>query len=130
MGHYIAAVRRCIPAMIAAFLAAFGMAGAAPPAALDPGGTAVVAAVADGDTLRLTDGRTLRLAGIIGPAANEPLADAARARLSALAQGRVVVIAYGARHMDRHGRFVVQAWLAEDDGARGTWLQEALLTDG
>ncbi len=135
MPHYIAALRRCIPAMIAASLVVLGMAGAA--TANDPdadgGRRGVVAAVADGDTLSLTDGRTLRLAGIMAPkhgSVDEPLADAARARLAALAQGRSVILAYGTRHMDRHGRFVAQAWLAGDDGSPGVWLQAALLADG
>jgi len=134
MPHYIAALRPCIPALMAACLVALGMARGLAADDSDPdGGRGIVAAVVDGDTLSLTDGRTLHLAGIMAPkhgSVDEPLADAARARLAALAQGRSVVLAYGSRHMDRHGRFVAQAWVAGDDGSPGAWLQEALLADG
>src|SRR5262249_23568613 len=90
MPHYIAALRRCIPALMAAALVALGMARslAADDPDPDEGRRGIVSAVVDGDTLSLTDGRTLRLAGIMAPKhqpVDEPLADAARGRLAALA---------------------------------------------
>ena len=99
--------------------------------ALDPGATAtaVVAAVVDGDTLQLADGGVLRLAAIIAPKGGEPLADAARAAL-ADAVGRPLLLEFGPRRTDRHGRQLAQAWLAAAGGTKGAWLQEMLLTRG
>lgn len=88
-------------------------------------------AAPDGQTLTLDDGRTLRLAGIeaaLPPADSPPerawpLAQAATARLRALAAGRSLVLADTAN--DRYGRIVGHAF-AEG----GVWLQGALLADG
>ena len=99
-----------------------------------------VAAVIDGDTLELEDGRRLRLAGIEAakpPASGgvdaEPgrrwsLAEAASAALTELALGRELTIHGEGRreaHTDRHGRLVAQ--LVRDDGL---WLQGELLARG
>ena len=142
MGHYIAACGRRITAVIAACLVALGVAAGVPSGELEPGGVGDVVTVVDGDTLTLGDGRVLRLAGILapkhGPLQDEPLADAARAALSQLALGHTIVIAFGGRHMDRHGRFLAQLWLAAPDGSPdgsptgslGPWLQEAMLAAG
>nr|WP_207455914.1 thermonuclease family protein [Azospirillum sp. SYSU D00513] len=92
-----------------------------------------VAAVIDGDTLELADGRRVRLAGILAPkavAAGDPgsgerrLADSATAALRALAQGRAVSPA-GLAPTDRHGRLLTQ--LVRDDGL---WIQQALVSGG
>jgi endonuclease YncB( thermonuclease family) len=98
---------------------------------LDPGAadTAVVAAVVDGDTLQLADGGVLRLASILVPKGAEPLAEATRAAL-ADAVGRALVLEFGPRRTDRHGRQLAQAWLAGAGGMKGVWLQEMLLTRG
>jgi endonuclease YncB( thermonuclease family) len=97
----------------------------------DPGAaaTAVVAAAVDGDTLQLADGGVLRLASILVPKGAEPLAEAARAAL-ADAVGRALVLEFGPRRTDRHGRQLAQAWLAAAGGTKGAWLQEMLLTRG
>lgn len=91
-----------------------------------------VAAVIDGDTLELADGRRVRLAGIDAakpPAGAEgdrrwPLAEAATAALTELALGRSLTVK-GEAATDRHGRLVAQ--LVRDDGL---WLQGELLARG
>ena len=135
MPHYIAGRGWRITAMIAAcILVCGGGAPGAPLADLKPDGQGIVAAVVDGDTLTLDDGRVLRLAAIVAPKhgspRDEPLADAARGALSQLALGQGVVFAFGDRHMDRHGRLLAQVWVAAADGTPGPWLQEALLAAG
>lgn len=89
-----------------------------------------VAAVIDGDTLDLVDGRRLQLAGILAPGVGEAFASVARDALAAVAVGQPVVFAFGPRHLDRHGRLPVQVWLATADGGRGDWLQGRLLSAG
>ncbi|MBK1838978.1 thermonuclease family protein [Azospirillum sp. YIM B02556] len=93
-----------------------------------------VAAVLDGDTLELEDGRRVRLAGIeaakpprgANPADGRvwPLAEAATAALADLALGRRVAL-HGPAPADRHGRLL--AHLVREDGV---WLQSALLVRG
>ncbi len=90
------------------------------------------AAVVDGDTLELEDGRRLRLGGIEAakpppnaqPGTHWPLAEAATAALAELALGRDLS-PRGEARTDRHGRLV--AHLQRDDGL---WLQGALLARG
>ncbi|WP_448203647.1 thermonuclease family protein [Azospirillum sp. sgz302134] len=91
-----------------------------------------VAAVIDGDTLALEDGRRLRLAGVEAPKPlpnaeprrNWPLAEAATAALTDLALGRELTLR-GEGRTDRHGRLVAQ--VQRDDGL---WLQGELLARG
>src|SRR5437764_895982 len=68
------------------------------PKGLEAGGDGVVASVIDGDSLRLADGRTVRMVGIQAPKlpkgrpnfAEWPLAREAQAALSDLVRGRTV----------------------------------------
>lgn len=96
-----------------------------------------VAHVVDGDTLRLKDGRRVRLIGVNAPergperghrgAASQPYAEAARQRLQALVEasrGRVG-LAIGRQGNDRYGR--VLAHLYGDDGRN---LEARLLAEG
>jgi len=102
-----------------------------PPLAATDGGR--VAAVEDGDTLRLADGRMLRLAGVRAPARplgrpksrGWPLAAQAREALRRLVQGADVVLARDGARMDRHGRQLAQVFRRD-----GTWVQAALLRRG
>ena len=94
---------------------------------LDPG--AVIAAAIDGDTVQLADGRLLRMAAIMAPKGEEPLAAAASAAL-AEAAGRSLLLEFGPRHTDRHGRLLAQAWLAVADGTKEAWLQAILVGEG
>ena len=103
------------------------------PPALAPAERATVAAVIDGDTVRLDDGREVRLVGLQAPKlplgrpgfVAWPGAPAARAALDALVAGRAVGLAYGGAAEDRHGRRL--AHLVRDDGL---WVQGAMLAAG
>lgn len=72
--------------------------------------TVSVRSVTDGDTLRLTDGRRLRLAGINTPEigrdgkASEPWAQAARRELLALVDGESLQLKVGDDPRDHYGR--------------------------
>jgi len=86
---------------------------------LTPIGTATVAAVRDGRTMSLADGRILRLAGL-------EVTSASRAALQRLADGkRLRLETLGADH-DRYGRLVAFAYAA---GGKVS-LQQALLAAG
>jgi endonuclease YncB( thermonuclease family) len=82
-------------------------------------GTATVAAVLDGGTLMLDDGRELRLAGI-------EIAAGSRAALQALAGGRPLRLERLGPEQDRYGRLVAFAFA----GDAGQSLQAALLDQG
>lgn len=76
--------------------------------------------VVDGDTLRLSDGDSLRLVGINTPEigrdgrADEPLArEAARALAELLEPGRRVLLAEAEDGRDRHGRLLAYAFDAQ-----------------
>ncbi len=103
------------------------------PDELADGGSARVVAVVDGDTVRLDDGRELRLVGIQAPKlpldrpnfGAWPLAETAKERLEALAGGRRVHLGYDGRRLDRYGR--VLAHLVTEGGV---WLQGEMLRLG
>jgi endonuclease YncB( thermonuclease family) len=82
-------------------------------------GTAKVAAVRDGRTLLLADGRVLRLAAI-------EVTGASRAALQALAAGRALRLAKLGPDHDRYGRLVAFAFV--DDA--GQSLQQTMLEQG
>lgn len=107
-------------------------------AALSPPEAQRVAAVIDGDTLRLADGRELRLCGVEAPkpepalpglrpgdAALARLADAARRNLLDRIGTEPILLRYDSLKRDRYGRLLAQATTA-----RGTWLQEAQVAAG
>jgi endonuclease YncB( thermonuclease family) len=97
------------------------------------GGTATVAAIVDGDTLSLADGRVVRLAGIEAPkpflarpgADVEALAEASRQEVERLAGGARIELRLGAEQRDRHGRILAEVRLED-----GRSLQEALVAGG
>jgi endonuclease YncB( thermonuclease family) len=89
-----------------------------------------VQAVADGQTLTLADGRTVRLAAVAVPGADVPvrgaaarIAETARQRLAALVAAGPVALE--AARTDRWGRVSAQVRAGD-----GTWLQHALVADG
>ncbi|MDQ7249369.1 thermonuclease family protein [Dongia sedimenti] len=117
-------------------LARFRPAGAetvALPDGLSPPESAAVAAVIDGDTLRLANGETLRLAAIEAPKrdlapGDEGLASlttAATGALKALVAARPITLCLDAGKRDRYGRRLAQAFNSE-----GVWLQAALIGEG
>ncbi|HEX9810491.1 MAG TPA: thermonuclease family protein [Burkholderiales bacterium] len=85
----------------------------------------------DGDSLRLSDRRDVRLIGVNAPemgrdgAPDQPLAVAARDRVDALVRGRSVQLRYDIERVDRHGRTLAYVYLSD-----GRDLQEILLRDG
>ncbi len=91
-----------------------------------------ISRVFDGDTVRLQDGRHLRLIAINTPELArderpaEPLAEAARQRLRALlANNSQLQLRYGAERHDRYGRLLAHAFLAD-----GRNLTALLLGEG
>jgi endonuclease YncB( thermonuclease family) len=100
---------------------------------LEPGESARVVEVVDGDTVLLDDGWQVRLVGIQAPKLplgrknfqKWPLADESRAVLEEMVKGRDVLLAYGGRRVDRHGRRLAHLFRAD-----GTWIQRELLARG
>ncbi|HDS1737888.1 thermonuclease family protein [Pseudomonas sp. BP8] len=89
--------------------------------------------VVDGDTVRLSDGRSVRLIGINAPElgrkgrASEPYAEAARLRLQALVKasdGRVGLVP-GVEKKDKYGRTLAHIY-----GRNGDNLEAVLLGEG
>ncbi len=93
---------------------------------------ASVAAVPDGDTLQLADGRVITLAGVEAPqppldqATDVPWPPAAAAKdvLEQVVGGRAVSVSLAAGEPDRYGRWRAQVFV---DGA---WVQERLVAAG
>jgi endonuclease YncB( thermonuclease family) len=96
-------------------------------------GASKVVTVIDGDTLRLEDGREVRLVGIQAPKLPLgrpdfpawPLAEDAKAALEHLAQGQTLALFANGATTDRHGRTLAQ--LERDDRL---WIQAALIQAG
>lgn len=113
--------------------------GEPPPAALGLGEPALVEEVFDGDTIRLADGRRLRLASTLAPQAALPrggqptrrdpelerLGTASRQELASIIGHQPVTVHVVGSAPDRHGR--VMAHLA---GPTGEWVQAALVSRG
>jgi endonuclease YncB( thermonuclease family) len=89
------------------------------PCRLTPIGSAQVAAVRDGRTLSLTDGRELRLAAIEAP-------DASRAGLQNLVSGQALRLEAFGTDYDRYGRLVAFAFVGENQQS----VQQAMLEAG
>lgn len=86
----------------------------------------------DGDTLKLTDRRVVRLAGIDAPELakgdrkGQLFAREARAQLTALAQGQQVkLLQAGVKHRDLHGRILAEVLLPD-----GQSLNEIMVHNG
>ena len=96
--------------------------------------TAQVIEVVDGDTVKLANGREVRLVGIQAPKlplgrrgfAEWPLAGEAKAELARLTRQDSVTLHYGGARVDRHGRLL--AHLTTGEGA--VWIQGAMLQAG
>ncbi|MDR6608101.1 endonuclease YncB(thermonuclease family) [Pseudomonas synxantha] len=95
--------------------------------------TVVVQRVVDGDTLRLSDGRSVRMIGLNTPElgkkgrSDEPFAVAARKRLEALvaaSDGRVGLLP-GKESQDHYGRTLAHVY-----GADGVNLEAQMLAEG
>ncbi|MDD3651960.1 thermonuclease family protein [Immundisolibacter sp.] len=118
-----------------AFLAALAWvaaaaAGCRPPSRLE---SATVASHYDGDTLRLADGRRVRLLGIDAPEMNyhkgapQPLAGRALDRLRTLAPtGGPLRLAYDRQTHDRYGRDLAHTFRPDGINVEETLLREGL----
>jgi endonuclease YncB( thermonuclease family) len=92
--------------------------------------------VYDGDTVKLNDGRRLRLIGINTPElgntdpAKEPLAREARARLQELIDrnNRTLLLQYDAEHRDHYGRLLAHAFTESGDNIASMLLSRGLAT--
>ena len=108
--------------------------GALANAELRPEAWSQAVTVVDGDTLLLEDGSEVRLVGIQAPKlplgrpgfTAWPLAEAAKAALTELAQGRRLGLAFTGRRLDRHGRQLAHLVRSEDS----LWIQGELLRRG
>jgi endonuclease YncB( thermonuclease family) len=97
---------------------------------LQPGGESTVLAVAGPQTLRLADGRFVRLSEILVPAAASAGFDpsqAAAAYLRQAASGRKVEVKFGGTARDRYGVYAGHIYVT---GEPGVWLQEGLVSAG
>src|SRR3990170_2725096 len=98
--------------------------------------TGTVATVIDGETLQLTDGRTVRLIGAKAPMPPLgwrgedpwPLVDEAKDALESLASGREIELRFGGRRIDRHGHALAQVFVVS--GGTRLWLQEEMIAKG
>jgi endonuclease YncB( thermonuclease family) len=85
--------------------------------------TGTVAAVIDGETLKLADGRTVRLIGAKAPMPPFgfrgddpwPMVEEAKDALTRLAAGKEVELRYGGTKTDRHGYALAQVFVVDGD---------------
>ena len=104
---------------------------------LSPSETGTVAAVLDGETLRLTDGKIVRLIGAKAPMPPLgwrgddpwPMVDEAKEALSALAVGRAVELRFGGRAA-RPARLSARPGLSSSTARSRLWLQQELVARG
>ena len=94
--------------------------------------TGTVAAVVDGRTLTLSDGREVRLAAIEVAPPNEPAGAAAKAALEALAAGQPIELraagAEPALATDRYGRLFAHVFVMREGSER--WAEAELVAGG
>lgn len=85
-----------------------------------PGGleTAAVAAVVDGDTIELTDGRRLRYIGINTPERDQPYYKEATETNRQLVEGKEVQLEFDVETFDQYGRTLAYVWV---DGVMANW---------
>ena len=92
--------------------------------------------VCDGETLKLADGRIVKLIGATAPAVplgwrgddHSPLVEEATVALEALAANKRVELRFGGSRTDRHGSLLAQVFAVTGD--RRLWLQEELVGKG
>ena len=100
---------------------------------LPPPESASIAAVLDGETLKLADGRIVKLIGAKAPVAPLgwrgedpwPFVEEAKEALEALAANKAIELRFGGSRTDRHGYLLAQVFSVTGD--RRLWLQEELV---
>lgn len=98
--------------------------------------TGRVASIIDGETLKLTDGRTVRLIGAkapmppLGYRADDPwpFVEEAKEALTRIAAGKEVELRYGGTKTDRHGYALAHVFVVEGD--KRLWLQQEMIRQG
>jgi micrococcal nuclease len=98
--------------------------------------TATVGEVIDGETLKLSDGRIVRLIGAKAPAPPLgwrgddpwPLVEESKRALDRLASGKQVELKFGGRRSDRYDHVLAQVFVLGND--KPIWLQEELVSEG
>lgn len=98
-----------------------------------PEGPFLVTEVVDGDTLRLEDGRQVRLVGLQAPKLplgrtgfkEWPFAKESKQALEDLTLNHEVTLRYGGRKTDRYNRALAHLFLAD-----GSWVQAEMLRRG
>lgn len=103
---------------------------------LEAGPSATIANVLDSQTLRLADGRSVRLLGLVGPRPPLTVDDAstwqpeqaAREALITLTEGRTITLAFDHRQRDRYGRLLAHVFVWYN--GRRFWVQGELLSHG
>lgn len=111
-------MRRAFAAAVL-FLLTFAAAARTSLPAFEPGGAVEAASVIDGTTLKLADGRELRLVGI-----DTPDATLAKAVLEKLVDGKRLELRFAGNRADRNGRVLAELF------ANGRWVERELVRRG
>jgi endonuclease YncB( thermonuclease family) len=103
---------------------------------LPPPEAGMVGGVIDGETLKLADGRIVKLIGAKAPLPPLgwrgddpwPFVDDARQALERLASGKSIELRFGGSRTDRHGHLLPQAFVVA--GESRLWIQDELIGSG
>jgi endonuclease YncB( thermonuclease family) len=98
------------------------------PCPLETIGTVTPAAVIDGRTFRLEDGRAVRLAAVEPPAPDTAPGSAAKFALEKLLAGNGVLLKRHAAPTDRYGHLVAQVFVIL--GGSEHWVQQHMIAQG
>jgi endonuclease YncB( thermonuclease family) len=98
------------------------------PCPLETIGTVTPAAVIDGRTFRLEDGRTVRLAAVEPPAPDTASGAAAKLALQKLLAGNSVLLKWQAAATDRYGHLLAQVFVMLGGSER--WVQQEMIAQG
>lgn len=77
-----------------------------------------VVKVVDGDTVVLSDGRTVRYIGLDTPERGQPFYEAAKNFNQKLVQGKVVELEFDVERFDRYGRLLAYVFVRNEEGRR------------
>jgi endonuclease YncB( thermonuclease family) len=124
------------PTLLAAMSAGLVLALPAMACDLSQPETGKVASIIDGETLKLADGRVVRLIGAkapmppLGLSGDDPwpFVEEAKDALTRLASGKEVELRYGGARTDRHGYALAQVYVV--DGTSRIWLQQEMVGEG